>query len=270
MSETGFAPSGDARICFETAGEGDDFVMIHAGVADRRQWNAAFEHFQKPYRVLRYDMRGYGDSEPVSGAYRAIDDLCVVLDAAGMRGKKIMMGCSMGGSLAMDFTLTHPHEVQALIMVCSGPSGLSLDVDEPEEFAQVMEAERAGDWDRVCELETRVWFDGRGRSPADVDPSARALLFDMNRRALEYGRLDLGKRERDATPAAYKRLAEIEVPVLIVTGALDVPFMAGAAEVMRESIRNSVSVEFADAAHLPNMEHPDRFNVEVGRFLESL
>lgn len=270
MSDTDFAWSGDARICFETAGAGDDFVMIHAGVADKRQWNAAFDHFRQTHRVLRYDMRGYGESEPIEGVYRAIDDLCAVLDAAGMRQKKIMMGCSMGGSLAMDFTLTHPHEVEALIMVCSGPSGLSLDVESPKEFELVEEAGRAGDWDRVCELETQIWFDGRGRAAGDVDGQARALLYEMNRRALEYERRDLGPREHDATPAAYKRLAEIDVPVLIVTGALDVPFMAGAAEIMRESIPNTVSVEFDDAAHLPNMEHPARFNAEVERFLESL
>ncbi len=266
----GFASSGAANIYFETAGSGNNLVMIHAGVADHRQWNAAFDHFRNSHTVVRYDMRGHGLSEPVEGSYRAIDDLQAVLTEAGMDGPKVMMGCSMGGSLAMDYTLTHPEEVSALIMVCSGPSGLSLDIEKPEKFAEIERADRENDLDRVCELETQIWFDGRGRAPGDVAQEPRALLYEMNRLALAHESRELGTRERDLEPAAYKRLDEIQCPVMILTGALDIPFMAAAAEVMRKGIPQAYSVEFPDAAHLPNMEYPERFNHAVEGFLSDL
>ena len=269
-TQTAFTTSGSARICYEIAGDGVPIVFVHAGVADRRQWNDAFTYFGETHAVLRYDMRGFGQSKPVAGSYRSMDDLQAVLTASGTEGPKVMVGCSMGGSLAMDYKLAHPDAVKALVMVCSGPSGLSLDVEAPAKFALVEEAEAAGDWDRVCELETQIWFDGRDREPNEVDASARALLFEMNRLALEHGRLELGERQFDLTPAAYKRLAEIAVPVLIVTGGRDVPFMAAAADVMRSSIPNVQSVDFPDAAHLPNMEEPLRFNAEIERFLQAL
>ena len=89
----------------------------------------------------------------------------------------------------------------------------------------------------------------------------------MNRLALEHDRKGLGEREADLLPRAYNRLSEIKVPVLIVTGALDIPFMEGAAEYMRDAIPQAVSIEFPNAAHLPNMEHPARFNEIVEAFL---
>ena len=269
-SRSSFASSGPAQIYFETAGSGSNLVLIHAGVADSRQWNAAFDYFQASHRVLRYDMRGYGRSEPVAGSYRALDDLQAVVDAAEMSGPKVLLGCSMGGTLAMDYTLTHPGAVSALIMVCSGPSGLSLDVDEPAKFAEVEQAEAAGDLDRVCELETQIWFDGCGRESNAVEPQSRALLYTMNRLALEQASRNLGTREFDVAPAAYKRLAEIEVPVMILTGGLDIPYMAAAAEFMRNEMPHAHTVTFSDSAHLPNMEHPDRFNECVHRFLDGL
>jgi pimeloyl-ACP methyl ester carboxylesterase len=242
--------------------------MLHAGVADHRQWAASFQHFTDSYRVLRYDMRGYGRSEPIAGSFRAIDDLEGVLGATGVTGPAIMMGCSMGGSLAMDFTIAHPLAVSALIMVCSGPSGLKLDVPAPEMFKQVELADQEGDLDRVCELETQIWFDGESRTPDEVDPKQRALLYEMNRIALDHDAKGLGERQFDLQPAAYKRLDEIDVPVLVLVGELDLAYTHGAADYMCANIRRVQRVNITGAAHLPSMEQPQRFNQIVGAFLD--
>ena len=58
-AQAGFAEINNARIYYETAGKGTPFVMIHAGVADRRQWNNEFSVFANHFRVIRYDLRGY-------------------------------------------------------------------------------------------------------------------------------------------------------------------------------------------------------------------
>ena len=67
--KTGFAAINNAQIYYETAGEGAPFVMIHAGVADSRQWNLDFAFFARSFQVVRYDLRGYGKSEPVEGEF---------------------------------------------------------------------------------------------------------------------------------------------------------------------------------------------------------
>ena len=245
--------------------------MLHAGVADHRQWQAAFEHFSASHRVLRYDQRGFGKSEPVAGDYRAIDDLQAVLDAVDLPKPLIMMGCSMGGSLAMDYTISHPEAVSALIMVCSGPSGLKLDLPHPDAFAEVEKAFDAGDLELTSELETRIWFDGLSREPGDVDPEPRALLDEMNLVALRHETRELGgNRQRDLEPAAYARLDEIDVPVLVVAGTLDLPFTAGAADYMCEGIKHARRVDIEATAHLPSMERPAEFNEAVESFLREI
>ena len=135
--ESGFAPINTARLYYEVAGDGPPFVMIHAGVADHRQWDNEFTHFAPHYRVLRYDLRGYGQSEPVEGEYSHLQDLTALLDYLHLDQPSVLMGCSMGGGLALNLALTRPAQVAALIMVDSGPTGLELDVSEPAKFREL-------------------------------------------------------------------------------------------------------------------------------------
>ena len=105
QTKSGFVNIDRAQIYYETAGKGTSFVMIHAGVADSRQWNNEFAFFARNHQVLRYDMRGYGKSEPVDGEFSHISDLVSVLNTLELQEPLVMMGCSMGGGLAMDFAL---------------------------------------------------------------------------------------------------------------------------------------------------------------------
>ena len=50
--QSGFATVEKAKIYYETAGSGTPFVMIHAGVADSRQWNNEFAFFTKDYQAM--------------------------------------------------------------------------------------------------------------------------------------------------------------------------------------------------------------------------
>jgi pimeloyl-ACP methyl ester carboxylesterase len=268
--KSGFADIGSAKIYYEVAGQGPPFVMIHAGVADSRQWNNEFMNFSRTYRVLRYDMRGYGKSEPVEGEFSHMSDLVSLLDTLEIHEPLVVMGCSMGGGLAMDFALTHPSRVRALIMVDSAPSGLELDVARSSKFADVEKAFDEDDLDRVAELETQIWFDGTGRTPEQVDPAMRKLLWEMNRLALAHEIKELGKRLPNAQTPAFDRLQELDNPVLIIVGAQDTPYTLAAADYMTQKIPSARKVIIEDAAHLPNMDQPHEFQEIVEHFLESL
>jgi len=270
QTKSGFVQVDNARLYYETAGQGVPLVMIHAGVADSRQWNNEFEFFARGYQVVRYDMRGYGKSEPVDGEFNHLDDLVAVLNALELHEPIVVMGCSMGGGLAMDFALAYPSRVRALIMVGSGPSGLQLDVPTSAKFAEVEKAFEAGDLDLVSELETQIWFDGTGRTPEQVDQAMRKLLYDMNRQALAHEVKQLGKRLPNTQVPAFDRLNELRIPVLILVGEHDTPYILAAADYMIEKIPSAQKVRVEDAAHLPNMDHPDEFQAIVTNFLEGL
>jgi pimeloyl-ACP methyl ester carboxylesterase len=269
-TKSGFVNIDNAQLYYETAGQGVPLVMIHAGVADSRQWNSEFTFFARSHQVLRYDMRGYGKSEPANGEFSHMNDLVAVLDALGFREPAVLMGCSMGGGLAMDFALTHPSRVRALIMVGSGPSGLELDVPSPAKFAEVEKAFEAGDLDLVAEIETQIWFDGMGRTPEQVNQAMRKLAYEMDRQALSHEVKQLGKRLPNAQSPAFDRLSDLKVPVLVIVGAHDTPYILAAADYMTERIPSAQKVKIEDAAHLPNMDQPDEFQTVVTNFMESL
>jgi pimeloyl-ACP methyl ester carboxylesterase len=269
-TKSGFANINNARIYYEVSGKGMPLVMIHAGVADSRQWNNEFTDFSRSYQVVRYDMRGYGKSEPVDGEFSHMSDLVSLLDSLQIHEPLIIMGCSMGGGLAMDFALTHPSRVKALIMVDAGPSGLELDTATPSKFADAEKAFEAGDLDLLAEIETQIWFDGMDRTPEQVDPSMRKLLYEMNRIALSNEVKQLGKRLPNTQTPAFDRLGGLDMPVLVIVGAHDTPYILAAADYMTDKIKPARKVVIEDAAHLPNMDQPHEFQAIVKDFLDSL
>jgi pimeloyl-ACP methyl ester carboxylesterase len=266
---SGFVNSGDARIYYEMTGEGTPFIMIHAGVADHRQWNNEFAVFSKDYQVLRYDLREHGKSEPVPGEFSHMSDLISILDNLNINEPMILMGCSMGGGLAMDFALANPSRVKALIMVGSGPSGLDLDVPMPVKFADAEKAFESGDLDLLAEMETRLWFDGTDRTPKQVNQVMRKLAYEMNRIALTHEDKKLSKQLPHVEVPAFDRLTELRIPVLVIVGAQDTPYILAAGDYMMDKLPSAQKVIIEDAAHMPNMDHPDEFQAAVKSFLES-
>jgi len=264
--KSGFIESGKAKLYYEEAGEGTPFVMIHAAVADHRQWNNEFATFAQQYHVIRYDMRGFGKSEPAEGEYSALGDLTALLDGLGIRQPAILMGCSMGGGTALDLTLEAPKRVKALIMVDSGPGGLELDAGEPESLAEAEKAYKAGEYERVVEFDAQGWFDGKRRTD-QVSPEMRKLFCEMDRLALSHEVKGLGKRLPNLPTPAYKRLAEVSAPVLVIVGAQDTDYQLAAADYLMEHVEGAQKIVIDDAAHLPNMDHPEEFAKVVSTFL---
>ena len=62
-ARTGFFGPEGARLYYEVAGEGEPLLLLHAGVTDSRMWDEQFASFARHYRVIRYDLRGFGRSE---------------------------------------------------------------------------------------------------------------------------------------------------------------------------------------------------------------
>ena len=115
--DSGYAEVNGTRLYYEIAGEGDPIVLIHGFTVDTRMWDDQFNEFSSNYRVLRYDLRGYGKSaKPSDEEYTDADDLMSLMKHHGIEHAHII-GLSMGGSIAMDFTLAHPEAVDALITV---------------------------------------------------------------------------------------------------------------------------------------------------------
>ena len=152
-------------------------------------------------------------------------------------------------------------------MVGSAPTGLELDVPKSNKFEEVEKAFEAGDLDLTAEIETQIWFDGTGRTPQQVNQEMRKLLYEMDRQALAYEAMQLGKRLPNTPVPAAQRLSKLHIPILVIVGAQDTPYILAAADYMAENIESSQKVVIEDAAHLPNMDHPNEFKDIVQAFL---
>ncbi|MBA3390029.1 MAG: alpha/beta fold hydrolase, partial [Rubrobacter sp.] len=84
-----------ASIHYETLGDGDALFLVHAGIADRRMWDPQMETFSRQYRVIRHDMRGFGETPTIAGPYSHHEDLRGLLDHLGVE-RAAFVGCSMG------------------------------------------------------------------------------------------------------------------------------------------------------------------------------
>jgi pimeloyl-ACP methyl ester carboxylesterase len=263
-----FAEVNGARLYHEIVGDGEPLVLVHAGIADGRMWNEQLGAFARRYRVIRYDMRGFGRSAMVEGPFAHHEDLRALLDYLGIE-RAFLVGCSMGGKTIIDFALQHPGRARALVLVGSAISGFEAGEDPPEQWEELVAADEAGDLERVSELEVQIWVDRPYRGPDRVDPGVRDLVREMNLIALQNEASGLGA-ERSLEPPAVTRLAEIQIPALVIVGDDDQPKTAKAADLLHRSIPQARRAVMPGTAHLPNMESPREFNRIVLEFLEGL
>jgi pimeloyl-ACP methyl ester carboxylesterase len=231
-------------------------------------WDEQFAEFAQHYQVVRYDRRGFGRTETRSGggdgAYSHREDLLELLRALGIERARLV-GCSQGGKIATDFTLSYAGMTEALVLVAPALGGFEFTGEEPRQMKELLLADEAGDLERVNELELQIWVDGPGRQPHEVDYRLRERVREMNRIALNAPQ-DFGT-EQSLEPPAVKRLKEIRVPTLVIVGDLDTPKTLAASRLLAEEIDGARLVTIEGAAHLPSMERPAEFNRHVLSFL---
>jgi pimeloyl-ACP methyl ester carboxylesterase len=263
--QTGFADINGAHIYYQTAGAGRTITFVHAGVADHRLWDAQFEALQSTYRVISYDLRGYGQSTAPAMPYSHSEDLHALLGHLGVE-RTALVACSMGGTAALDTVLTYPDIATALVMVCSDPSGYMPEGAPPPLILQLVEASKAGDAEKMANVAVLLWGVGERRKPEQVDQQFRDLVYDMSLIGFRNQLAGMGQELTIAQPA-IGRLNEVRIPTLIIDGAEDSPTTHTAGELMAKGIAGSRRKLMANVAHLPSLENPIEFNKLLIPFL---
>lgn len=265
-----FADINGANIYYDLEGEGDPVVFLHAGIADSRMWNNQFAVFAQQYRVLRYDLRGFGQTTVTEPApFTHHDDLHALMNHLGIE-RATLIGCSNGGRAAMNTLLAYPDSALALVMVCSSPGGFKFDGESPALWEEAVAAFDSGDLEKTSRLETQLWAVGPQRSPDAVPQAVLDLVYDMNLIALKNEVAENTGEEQSMSPPAVERLAEIQVPVLVIVGEDDSPVTHASGNFMEATLADVKKVLMPNTAHLPSMEHPTDFNRIVLEFLDSL
>lgn len=267
----GYVELDGGKLYYEVAGEGEPLVLAHAGFVDSRMWDDQWQAFSQHFRVIRFDLRGFGKSDPSETPVTRRDDLYRLLKHLNIK-RAALLGCSLSGEISLDLALERPELVTSLIVVSTVPGGFELQGEPPRYLLEMMAAMEQGDVALASELQNRIWIDGPFRQPEEVDPRIRQRAGEMNRIALT--NMTWLKMEaapfNPLQPPASHRLNQIGVPTLIIAGGLDHPEILRAADVMTNAIPGAKKVILPNCAHLPNMEQPEQFTQVVLDFLISL
>lgn len=244
-------------------------LLLHANVADRRMWQGQWEGLAAARPVAGYDRRGFGESRTLKATpYSNVADLWDVMDSLGY-GRAVLVGCSMGGRVAIDAALARPDRVSGLVLVSPGVSGAPAPRygDSVKVLMDAISAAEAqGDLDAKNELQARLWLDGPLSPPERVGGEIRRLFLSMNGSALRAA--DTGPASEE--PSAWEQLEAIKAPTLVMWGDLDLPHLQERCALVAQRIPGAQSCVLQGTAHLPALEAPQEFNLALGRYFESL
>jgi len=229
---------GGVRISYDVHGAADSgklpLLLTHGFGASAEMWAPNAAALSTDRRLITLDLRGHGrsDSPPDQAEYTqaaCLDDIGALLDECGAE-RAIIGGLSLGGYLSLAFWLNHPERVAALILCDTGPGFRN---DEARQNWNDRALATAARYERHSEL-------GLARA-------ARGMLTQHDGRVI------------DALPA-------VDVPVLVVVGADDKPFL-GAADYVTAKVQQAELVVIPDAGHSCNLDQPELFNAQVSAFL---
>ena len=209
--ESGFFEFNNGRIYFEVSGSGETIVLIHGHSLDHRMWQDQVKLFSNKYRVITYDMRGYGKSSVPSGKYSDYDDLQALLEHLKIV-KVNIIGLSLGGEVAIDFTLKYPQSVNRLIVADSSLGGYKSTVDWD------VHAEEQG-----VEKGIENWLNHQVFETTRKNVEIKNKLENIVRDYSGWHWLNSDPSTK-LDPRALTRLNEIKNPTLIITGEKDLNY----------------------------------------------
>jgi pimeloyl-ACP methyl ester carboxylesterase len=259
--KTGFLDVDDSRIYYEDAGTGECLILIHGFACDTRVWDDQFEPLATRYRVVRYDLRGFGKSDPPRECYSTLDDLEALMNALAI-DRAWVAGLSLGGALAVEFALQCPDRVVGLVLVSSTLRRFPYSDSYVQRFLDYRRiARRKGLPAARHDLLSSPLLERLSDDPALVE-RAKAILEDYQGFHWLYP-----DPHRVFYPPAIDRLSEIDVPVQIVVGENDLADIHGVADRLATDIAHAEKVIIPDAGHMVNMEKPEEFNQVVLDFV---
>lgn len=255
-----FVNASNSRIYYEMQGPESAPVLVLSNSlgTNLSLWDSQRSEFAREFRVLRYDMRGHGQSEVSPGPYRIqqlAEDALALFDALNLPSVHFC-GLSIGGAIGMALAIHAPQRLQKIVL-CNTAAKIGTSESWNARIAAVRKGGLAAIVDPVLER----WFtaDFRQRDPEAIAKTRTMLL---NTPPAGYIGCCEALRDMDLRDV----IAQIRVPTLVIAGACDSATTPAEAQFLINAIPGAAYVELP-AAHLSNVEAANEFNRNVLRFL---
>jgi len=244
----------------QTTGEGPELVLLHGWGMNGDVWEGILPTLSKHFRTTIVDLPGHGRSLDCPTDYTLPNLAAMLADVFPQHAT--LVGWSLGGMLATQFTLDNPQRVNKLVLIASAPQFVRDDTWPDGTDADVLDGFADGLKQSYQKTITRfIAIQAMGSDHArDAQRPLRERVFrhgDPQPAALEGG-LDI-LRHANLRP----QLPEITCPTLLIAGENDALFRRAAAEKTKELFNNSLNNAklsvISGAGHAPFLSHPDDF-----------
>jgi 2-succinyl-6-hydroxy-2,4-cyclohexadiene-1-carboxylate synthase len=249
-------------------GHGEPLALLHGFTGSSASWGELIGWLSGYFTVIAVDLPGHGmtdaPSDPARYAMpRVAADLRALFRACGADAPHLV-GYSMGGRLALYYALHHP--VRSLMLESASPGLADADERAARKAADDVladEIERDGVAAFVERWEALPLFASQARLPETVREAQRAIRLANRPHGLANSLRGMGT---GVQPSLWGRLGELNVPVLLLCGALDEKFTA-IARAMSGRIRDARLNTLPDAGHTVHLEQPLQFRDALLRFV---
>lgn len=247
--------------------------MVHGSQSSVRTWDRITQLLKGRYRIVRYDIPGYGLSGPATD--EAAEKVQPVEIAEGLINnlgikKLTFVGVSSGGTMGMYLAAKRPELVERLVLSNTPSDPVKYDhLVEPQSFKDAQaRSQQTGFQDLTFWNEFLSYFSG---DPKRISAKTRAEYYDFNRRAKEKYPIALVARIGDGKQAAIE-MAKVRTPTLLVWGTADPLLPESAANAITRYLANAQisRVLMPDVGHYPPLEVPDRFARIIADYVEAV
>jgi pimeloyl-ACP methyl ester carboxylesterase len=247
--------------------------MVHGSVSTLRTWDRIVARLRNRYRIIRFDIPGYGLSGTISDeaakSVQPVDIAEGLVDRLGVR-KLTFVGVSSGGTMGMYLAARRPDLVERLILsnTPSDPVDTGHLVMPPAFLKAQADAKASGGFqDQTFWNEYLSYFAG---DPARISARTRAEYYDFNRRFPEKYPIAMIARIGDGKQATIE-MAKVTAPTLLLWGGADHLLPEAAVVAITRYLANAQisKVVMPDVGHYPPLEVPDRFARLLAAYIEA-
>ncbi|MET1249681.1 2-succinyl-6-hydroxy-2,4-cyclohexadiene-1-carboxylate synthase [Sporolactobacillus sp. STCC-11] len=256
---------------YERKGTGEPLLFLHGFTGSMETWHFLEARLARDYQLIFVDIIGHGYSESPEDSRRyAINevakDLLTLLDLLNL-DKVHLIGYSMGGRLALTFACLFPERIATLILESSSP-GLKT---EAERMARRLRDQKLAE--SICEdgipafvnrWENLELFDSQKHLPESRRSALREQRLSNQSIGLSRSLIGMGT---GAQPSWWEHLSTLQIPVLLITGALDVKFCKIASE-LRDRLPNADWQVVPVAGHAVHLEQPSDYQKRIHTFIQ--
>ena len=232
-------------------------IFSHSLACTVRMWDPQIAAFKDRYRILAYDMRGHGQSAAPAGPYTLdmlADDVLALLRELKIDRARYV-GLSIGGMIGQHLALKEPKRFEKMVLTDTGHTQTPETLKQWEERIRIAQAQGmkplvAGTMER--------WF-----TPAFRDRPQAQRIAELIAATPVAGYVGCGQAIMKLNTTG--RLKDIKLPVLAITGEADAA--AGGTKYIGEHLPGAKFVNIPQAAHIANIEQPEKFNQALREFL---